>query len=153
MHLTLLCPLLLLLCVTVCIYVLSTHILLSNLFNNNEVYFYYYIGLSLTRENAQRVLRKSHVLKYKSWQKTLRCFSFPMDDIERGLSPTQTIEDGLSQSQKIQYLSENWLKTEPYCDWWRLGMKLIRCCRRNEIETIHELMTNVANYNHSGKFK
>ena len=32
-------------------------------------------------------------------------------------------------------------------------MKLIRCCRRKEIETVHELMTNVANFNHSGKFK
>ena len=99
----------------------------------------------------KRVLQKSRVFKHKSWHKTLRCFSFPGDNNEGGLSPTQTIRKELSQSQKVQYLSENWLDTEQHCHWWRLGMKLIRCCRRKEIETVHELMTNVAKYNHSSK--
>ena len=60
------------------------------------------------------------------------------------------MEETVSPTQKIQYLSENWLDTEQNSNWWKLGMKLIRCCRREEIETVHELMKSVANYNHSG---
>ena len=60
-------------------------------------------------------------------------------------------EGDLSLTQKTQYLSESWLDTEEDGDWWRLGMKLIRCCKRREIEAIHELMKKVANYNHRGE--
>ena len=110
------------------------------------------LGLSVTKRNVQAVLKRSRVFKHKSWQKTLRCFSFPIDDIEGGSSPVQVFQGRLTQMQKVQYLSENWLETERDCQWWRLGMKLIRCCRRKDIETVQELLNGVANYNHSGKF-
>ena len=102
---------------------------------------FYLIGLSLTKANVQVVLQKSQVYQCKGWPKTLSYFSLPAIDVEGDLSLTQ----------KTQYLSESWLDTEEDCDWWKFGMKLIRCCRRREIKAIHELMKKVANYNHSGK--
>ena len=99
------------------------------------------IGLSLTKANVQVVLQKSQVYQCKGWPKTLSYFSLPTIDVEGDLSLTQ----------KTQYLSESWLDTEEDCDWWKLGMKLIRCCKRREIKAIHELMKKVANYNHSGE--
>ena len=99
-------------------------------------------GLLLTKGNVQTVLQRSQVFESKSWHKTLRCFSLPEGDVEGDLSPTQ----------KSQYLSENWLQKEEECHWWRLGMKLIRCCRRKEIGTVHELMKCVAIYNNQGMF-
>ena len=99
------------------------------------------IGLPINKGNVQTVLQKSNVSESKSWLKTLRCFSLPADDTEEDVSP----------SQKTQYLSESWLETEPKFQWWRLGMKLIRCCRAKEVETIQSLMMNVATYNHNSK--
>ena len=100
-----------------------------------------YVGLSVTQGNVQKVLQRSRVPESKNWLKTLRCFSFPVDDME----------GDFSQNQRVQFLSEEWLDTEQDCQWWRLGIKLIRCCRSKEIATVHELMQNVAKYNHSGK--
>ena len=61
------------------------------------------------------------------------------------------MEENVSLALKLQFLSEYWLKTAENCQWWRLGMKLIRCCRTKEIKTVHEFVKNVAFYNHSGK--
>ena len=103
--------------------------------------YFYSAGLSVTKENVQVVLQKSQVYQHKGWLKTLRYFSLPAIHEEQDFS----------LAQKTQYLSESWLDTEEDCDWWKLGMKLIRCCKRREIKAIHELMKKVANYNHSGK--
>ena len=100
-----------------------------------------HVGLPVTKGNVQNVLQKSQVSDGKSWLSTLRCFSFPAVEVE----------EDLSSSQKTQYLSESWLETEEQSQWWRLGMKLIRCCRAKEVNTIQNLMMNVATYNHSGK--
>ena len=100
-----------------------------------------HVGLPISKGNVQTVLQKSNVSESKSWLKTLRCFSLPADDTEEDVSP----------SQKTQYLSESWLETEQNFQWWRLGMKLIRCCRAKEVETLQSLMMNVATYNHNSK--
>ena len=100
-----------------------------------------HLGLPITRGNVQTVLQKSQVYDDKNWQSTLRCFSLPAVNIEEGLSP----------SQKTQYLSESCLENEQHFQWWKLGMKLIRCCRAKEVETIQDLMTNVATYNRNSK--
>ena len=99
-----------------------------------------HVGLPTTKGNVQTVLQKSQVAEGKKWQSTLRCFSVPAVDMEEGLSP----------SQKTHYLSESCLENEQCFQWWRLGMKLIRCCRATEVETMQNLMTNVAAYNHNG---
>jgi hypothetical protein len=96
-------------------------------------------GLLLTEENAHCVLKRSLVSECKErWLKISKCFRVTAD-----------IQEELSVTQRFQYLSKNWLDTEPDCQWWRLGMKLIRCCKREEIESINKLMTNVAKYNNS----
>ena len=59
----------------------------------------------------------------------------------------------LSPTQKIVFFSEKWLEEEQDFHWWRLGMKLIRCCRRQDIESVHELMKHVAIYNNRGESK
>ena len=102
-----------------------------------------YIGLPITEGNVRTVIQMSRISECKSWLKTLKCFRFAEVGIG-DLSPTH-------KSHKSQFLSQKWLKTEQNCQWWRLGMKLIRCNRGAEVETIHELMEHVANYNYSGK--
>ena len=101
----------------------------------------YFVGLTLTKGNVQTVIQKSQVLESKVWPKTLRCFSLPAFDVME--HPLLT--------QKTQYLSESWFKTEEDQHWWRLGMKLIRCCKRQGIKTVHEFMEKVAIYNNDGK--
>ena len=101
----------------------------------------YFVGLTLTKGNVQTVVQKSQVLECKDWPKTLRCFSLPAFDVME--HPLLT--------QKTQYLSESWFKTEKDQHWWRLGMKLIRCCKRQEIKSVHEFMKKVAIYNNDGK--
>ena len=101
----------------------------------------YIVGLTLTKGNVQTVVQKSQVLECKDWPKTLRCFSLPAFDVME--HPLLT--------QKMQYLSEGWFKTEEDQHWWRLGMKLIRCCKRQGIKTVDEFMKKVAIYNNDGK--
>ena len=96
--------------------------------------------MPLTKINVQNVVQKSQVPESKNWPTILRCFSFPAVDME---DPSTT--------QKIQFLSESWLETEQNSHWWRLGMRLIRCCKAQDVETVQRLMMNVAKYNHSGK--
>ena len=103
--------------------------------------FLLFVGLSITKGNVQAVLKRSQVSDCKGWLKTLRCFGFATADIGEDLSPTE----------KIQYVSEAYLEKEKNCDWWRLGIKLIRCCQMNDIERVQELMLNVAIYNHKSK--
>ena len=100
-----------------------------------------HVGLPITKGNVQTVLQKSQVSDSKSWLSTLRCFSLPAVDVEEGCSP----------SQKTQYLSESWLETDQHFQWWRLAMKLIRCCRAKEVQTIQNLMMDVTTYNHNGE--
>ena len=103
---------------------------------------FYIIGLQLTKRNVLIVLQKSRLLQRKHWQKTFRCL--------RALA-----DERLSPAENMQILSENLLDEEKDFQWWKLGMKLIRCCsrkERKEIETIDELMKNIANCQHSSKF-
>ena len=73
--------------------------------------------------------------------KTLRYFNIPARDEEEMLSVTQG----------VHYLSDSWLKRElNNRQWWKLGMTLIRCCKRSDINTVHKVMEDVANYNHTG---
>ena len=100
-----------------------------------------HVGLPITKGNVQTVLQKSQVSDSKSWLSTLRCFSLLAVDVE----------ESLSASQKTQYLSESWLETNQHFQWWRLGMKLIRCCRAKEVQTIQNLMMDVTTYNNNGE--
>ena len=77
----------------------------------------------------------------KGWSKTLRCFSVPAVDVKEDISPTQ----------KAQFLSDSWFETEQDVHWWRLGMKMLRWCKRKNIKDVNDLMKAVANYNNNGK--
>ena len=103
------------------------------------MYFSNILGLSLTEGHVQTVLQKSRVFEYKALEKILKCFSS---------SPSEMMKRDLSLKQLSKMLFEGMVQE---CQWWSIGMKLIRCCGRKKIDTVHELMKNVANYNHSGK--
>ena len=50
-------------------------------------------------------------------------------------------------------ISKTWLKakSQGQNEWWKLGVKLLRCCNEDEIPNVHRLMKNVMTYNNKGK--
>ena len=94
-------------------------------------------GFPFTEENVCAVLEMSDVHNYKDWAITQKCFELAEDDFDENVMWTQIFP-------------KKWLEKQKNPEWWRLGMKLIRCCNKEEVINVHELMKNVVNFNQRG---
>ena len=83
------------------------------------------------------VLERSDVNNYKDREITQKCFELTEDDFNENVMCTQIFP-------------KKWLEKWKSPEWWRLGMKLIRCCNKEEVSNVHELMKNVVNFNKRG---
>ena len=94
-------------------------------------------GFPFTEENVCAVLEMSDVHNYKDRAITQKCFELAENDFNENIMWTQIFP-------------KKWLAEQKTPEWWRLGMKLIRCCNKEEVMNVHELMKNIVNFNQRG---
>ena len=95
--------------------------------------------LPLTPTAVSSLLERSLPLDNEDWSLAFKCFG---------------VEKEGDNTTKIQAISQTWLKAKlqgQNKEWWKLGIKLLRCCNHEKVADVHRLMENVVTYNNKGK--
>ena len=90
-------------------------------------------GFPITGDNISTVVRKS-LPPDSDWKKVLKVFNI--------------VSSGDASESEIQSISRQF----QFKEWWELGMKLIRSCRKQDISSVHDLVKNVVTYNNKGGY-
>ena len=105
--------------------------------SNHSFSIHFLSEFPLTLTAVSSLVERSIPDDSKNWSLAYQCFGVDEEEVCNPATISKTWLKAKSQSQNKE--------------WWKLGVKLLRCCNQEKIADVHRLMKNVVTYNNKGK--